>query len=304
MRYPHEELAANPHNRIAIHRKDDAWLERQWGHDSSRVLVLAGTRLRPVGGAVDWRASHEVPEGLRVLLGERDSVTSWAVLTDPSTAQGAREEWLPLRSLLANLTDASARADAPQLLHAVGLAEWHWNTRFCSYCAGPLTSRAAGHELHCPNCGRTHYPRTDPAVIMSVTHGEPGSPQERILLGRQAAWPQGRFSTLAGFCEPGESAEDSVRREVQEETAIVVGEVEYLGSQGWPFPASMMLGYTGRAVTDAITVDNDELAEAHWWTREQLRMQAESGELVLPGGLSISRSLIEHWYGASLPGSW
>lgn len=306
MRYPHQELAANPHDRIAIHRKDDAWLERQWQQDNSRVVVLAGTRVRPVGGAIGWCASGEAPEGLRVLLGDRDGVTSWAVLADPSAVEGPREEWLPLRAVLAMLADAATIQDAPQLLHAVGLAEWHWNTRCCPRCGGRLISQAAGHELQCQACGRTQFPRTDPAVIMSVTHGEPGSEEERILLGRQGSWPEGRFSTLAGFCEPGESAEDSVRREVLEETGIVVGDVEYVGSQGWPFPASMMLGFTGRAVTDTIEVDNDELAEARWWTRAQMRQEAEAGELVLPGGVSISRSLVERWYGpgARLPGSW
>lgn len=304
MRYPHEELAANPHDRIAIHRKDDAWLERRWAQSGNRVLVLAGTRVRPVDGAVEWCSTDDAPAGLRLLLGERDGLTFWAVIADPLTLEGPREAWMPLRGLLPLLVDAGAVADAPQLLHAVGLAEWHWNTLFCPRCGGRLSSRAAGHQLQCVDCQRTQFPRLDPAVIMSVTHGEPGSDEERILLGRQSSWPPGRFSTLAGFCEPGESAEDAVRREVHEETGVVVGEVEYVGNQGWPFPASLMLGFTGRATIDTITVDDDELAEARWWTRAQMRVQVEAGELILPSGVSISRTLVERWYGAPLPGSW
>jgi NAD+ diphosphatase len=162
----------------------------------------------------------------------------------------------------------------------------------------------AGHELRCDDCGKPQFPRTDPAVIMVVTDGEPGSPEERCLLGRSPLWPAGRFSTLAGFCEPGESLEDAVRREVAEEVGVVVGDVTYFGNQPWPLPQSLMLGFVARATTDTITVDDVEIEAARWWTREQMRAEAESGELVLPGGVSISRSLIEHWYGGPLPGAW
>ena len=120
------------------------------------------------------------------------------------------------------------RPGAPLLFHAIGLAEWHWATRFCPRCGGALEPRKAGHELVCTVCGKPQFPRTDPAVIMVVADGEPGSDDERCLLGRQAAWPEGRYSTLAGFCEPGETLEDAVRREVAEEVGVRVGEVELL----------------------------------------------------------------------------
>ena len=131
-------------------------------------------------------------------------------------------------------------------------------------------------------------------------------PVHRVVaeLGRQAVWPEGRYSTLAGFCEPGETLEDAVRREVQEETGVVVGDVEYFGNQPWPMPASLMLGFTARAETTDIRVDEHEIEEARWLTRAQMRAEAEAGTLVLPGGVSISRSLVEHWYGGPLPGSW
>jgi NAD+ diphosphatase len=300
--YPHERMAAGAHDRIAVRRKDDTWLEERWADPESRVLVVSGTRIAPVDGAIPWVAPHEAPDGVRVLLGEHDGRAWFAVITSPEVAKAAKDEWFPLRGLLPHLAD-DTQAGVPLVFHALGLAEWLFVTRYCSRCAEPLTPRAAGHELACPN-GHVHYPRTDPAVIMVVASGEPGSEDERCLLGRQAIWPEGRFSTLAGFCEPGETLEDAVRREVLEETGVVVGDVHYFGNQPWPLPASLMLGFVGRAVTEDIDVDNDEIDDARWFTRAEMKAQAESGELVLPGGISISRSLVEHWYGGPLPGQW
>ncbi|WP_435743150.1 NAD(+) diphosphatase [Nocardioides sp. SYSU DS0663] len=301
MTFVHERLTVEPHDRAGALRKDDAWLAEQWADPETRVLVVSGTRVRVEGGRVPWVPPADAPEGARVLLGQRGGRTWFAVIVGSALARG-EEGWLPLRGLLPVLDDDPA--DAPMLLHAVGVAEWHAATRHCPRCGGSLDPRAAGHELVCVDCGRSQFPRMDPAVIMLVTAGEPGSDDERCLLGRQSVWPEGRYSTLAGFCEPGETLEDAVRREVAEETGVAVGAVEYFGNQPWPFPASLMLGFVGRATTTAITVDEDEIEDARWFTRAGLRAQAESGEVVLPGGVSISRSLIEHWYGGSLPGRW
>ena len=175
--------------------------------------------------------------------------------------------------------------------------------RFCSRCGGRLEPRSEGHELACAE-GHLTFPRTDPAVIMLVTTGEPGSAEERCLLGNHTRWPAPFFSTLAGFVEPGESLEDAVRREVAEEVGVRVGHVDFFGNQPWPLPASLMLGYFARAETTDITVDADEIREARWFTRADLAEVAESGEIKLPSGVSISRSLVEEWYGAELPGSW
>ena len=152
----------------------------------------------------------------------------------------------------------------------------------------------------CEECARQQFPRSDPAVIMMVTD-ESG---DRALLGRQAAWPAGRFSTLAGFVDPGESLEEAVVREVAEEVGVEVTDVTYFGNQPWPFPQSLMVGFFARATTTEINVDEDEIEDARWFTREEMRAQAEDGTLVLPGGISISRSLVEAWYGGPLPGSW
>ena len=157
----------------------------------------------------------------------------------------------------------------------------------------------------CTECGKPQFPRSDPAVIMLIAAGEPGAPDERCLLGRNHSWPTGRFSTLAGFCEPGESLEDAVRREVLEETGVVVGEVSYFGNQPWPLPSSLMLGFHGRAVSEEIRLDDADVEDARWFTRDEMLRQTEAGTLVLPGsGVSISRSLVEDWYGGPLPGSW
>ena len=218
MTFPHLDLAANAHDRAGQHRIDEEWLARRWTDPRSRVLVVSGTRIRPVDGRLHWVAPADAPDGTRVLLGERDGTTWLAVLVDPADAPGDRAEWVGLRAVLPSLADEPT--DAPLALHAIGLAEWHFATRHCPRCGAGLRSRSAGHELVCTGCGKAQFPRTDPAVIMTVVSGEPGSEDEVCLLGRQSVWPPGRFSTLAGFCEPGESLEDAVRREVHEEVGV------------------------------------------------------------------------------------
>ncbi len=308
MSFPHLDLSAGAHDRIGVHRKDDAWLDARWAEESSRVLVVAGTRVRPVDGALVWVSTSQAPDGVRVLLGERAGRTWWAVIADAALAREPTGEWFPLRGLLPFLAGGGGVGDggaqAPLVFHALGLAEWHWVTRYCPRCGGALRPAAAGHELRCADCGKTQFPRTDPAVIMLVTAGTPGADDECCLLGRSPLWPAGRFSTLAGFCEPGETLEDAVRREVGEEVGVVVGDVAYFGNQPWPMPASLMLGFTGRATSTAITVDAHEIEDARWFTRAEMKSQAQDGSLVLPGGVSISRSLVEHWYGGPLPGQW
>jgi NAD+ diphosphatase len=253
--------------------------------------------------------STEVPErseGIRVLLGERDGRVWFALVVDAGhTEQGSGEAdgWVGIRDLLPHLAGDGVE-QAPLVFHAIGLAEWLHATRFCPRCGGRLEPRLAGHELECVECHRRQFPRTDPAVIMAITHGEPGTADETLLLGRQDSWPAGRYSTLAGFLEPGETLEDAVRREVLEETGVVVGEVSYFGNQPWPLPASLMLGFRGRARSRDIRVDGHEIQDARWFTRAEMRREATEGTLLLPGGVSISRSLVEDWYGGPLPGSW
>jgi NAD+ diphosphatase len=301
--FAHLALARDPHDRLGLRRTDDAWLDERWKETTGRVLVVSGTRVRPRDGVLEWVPTTDAPEGVRILLGDREGTTWWAVVTGPEAAKAEPDQWFPLRGLLPFLSGEEIRT-APLVFHALGLAEWLWVTRFCPRCGGGLTPRAAGHELVCDRCGKPQFPRTDPAVIMLIAAGEPGSADERCLLGRGPDWPEGRFSTLAGFCEPGETLEDAVRREALEETGVVVGEVTYFGNQPWPLPSSLMLGFFGRATTEEIRLDDDDVEEARWFTRAEMRTGAEAGTLLLPRGVSISRSLVEHWYGGPLPGSW
>jgi NAD+ diphosphatase len=309
--FAHLELAADPHDRIALHRGDDAWLDQAWSAPETRVLVVAGSRVRSTDGTVPWVSSAEVSgaelsgaasgPGTRVLLGERDGRIWFAYVVGSAYAEG--EGWVGIRELLPHLAGDGVE-QAPLVFHAIGVAEWLRATRFCPRCGSRLEVRLAGHELECVECHHRQFPRTDPAVIMAISRGEPGSPEEELLLGRQDRWPEGRYSTLAGFLEPGESLEDAVRREVAEEAGVVVGEVAYFGNQPWPLPASLMLGFRGRAVSGEIRVDGVELQDARWFTRSAMRDETAAGTLVLPGGVSISRSLVEDWYGGQLPGTW
>jgi NAD+ diphosphatase len=299
---PHIELAAHPHERAGERRADQGWLDAAWADPETRVLVIAGTRVRVIEGVPSWVPSAQAPEtGTRILLGERDGRIWFAVVVEPASGEG--EEWVGLRALLPFLAGDGVK-EAPLVFHAFGLMEWLTATRHCPSCGGRLEPRMAGHELECASCHRRQFPRTDPAVIMAISQGEPGSAGEQLLLGRQESWPPGRYSTLAGFLEPGETLEDAVRREVAEETGVRVGEVTYFGNQPWPLPASLMLGFLGRAISPEITVDGREIQDARWFTRAQMKAETEAGSLVLPGGVSISRSLVEHWYGDSLPGAW
>ncbi len=201
-----------------------------------------------------------------------------------------------LREAAALLNDR----DAGLFTHAVALANWHATHTHCPRCGTPTVTVAAGHAQRCPADGSEHFPRVDPAVIMLVT-----DPDDRCLLARNRRWPERRVSILAGFVEPGESAEQAVAREVEEETAIVVTRVRYVGSQPWPMPQSLMLGFRAEAGGELdLRVDEDEIAEAHWYSREELRGALAAGEILLPPPVSIAHRLIESWYGEELPGVW
>jgi NAD+ diphosphatase len=179
--------------------------------------------------------------------------------------------------------------EASVLAHARGLMHWRVKHRFCGVCGAACEPRTAGHVMQCTGCGAQHFPRTDPAVIMLVVRGD------RCLLGHSHRFPNTRmYSTLAGFVEPGESLEEAVRREVEEETGVRCGAVRYHSSQPWPFPSSIMLGFHAEGLTDEITIDPDELKDARWFSRAELR-DAEAHGFALPRVDSIARRLIEDW---------
>lgn len=291
------------HDRLGHLRGDAARLGELWADPTTRVLVVSGGLMLGRDDAPAWMTPAEADahgEGTRILLGDQEGAHYFALHV------GWRDDalaWVGMREIGRHfLVDGW---DTRLVFHALGMSEWLSRTRFCARCGGALEPELSGHVLRCTSCSREHFPRIEPAVIMLITDGEPGAAEERCLLGSGLKWGPTRFSTLAGFAEPGESLEDAVRREVREEAGVEVGEVSWFGSQAWPFPSSLMLGFFGRATSTEITIDPAEIADARWFTRAELRAQAESGEIALPGrGISISRSLIEAWYGGELPGEW
>jgi NAD+ diphosphatase len=286
-------------DRAGRHRRDAAWLAARIADPTSRILPvwrnqnLVHTAAEPPRAAL--LLPHEVAceAGETVLLGIDGCGAFFAL--DLS----AHDEPLAALRLAAPLEFTDLRRvgalmnphEGSLLAYARGMMWWHARHRFCGVCGSPAASADAGHVRRCtdPACATTHFPRTDPAVIMLVTDGE------RCLLGRQRVWPQGQHSTLAGFVEPGESLEDAVAREVHEETGIVVGEVRYHSSQPWPFPSSIMLGFTAEARSTAIAVDRDELEDARWFERDFIRNHRDDEEFRLPRRDSIARRLIEDW---------
>jgi NAD+ diphosphatase len=290
-------------DRAADRRRDQEWLEKAWEAPDTQVATVAGDRLAvtPDRTALRLVPPAQAPEGLRILLGidheagagqTADGRAVFAVLVDGEPD----ESYAGLREIGAVLNDR----EAGMAVHVVGLANWHAVHTHCSNCGAHTEVVEAGHVRECPSCGLHHFPRSDPAIIVLVTDD-----QDRALLGRNPNWPEGRYSTLAGFVEPGESLEAAVRREVFEETGVVVGEdVRYAGSQPWPLPSSLMLGFYARATGFDIEVDADEIADARWFSRADLNTLIEAGTMALPGNISISRRLIEGWYGKSLSGSW
>jgi NAD+ diphosphatase len=294
-------------------RADEAWLAKAWDEPGTRVLVIddgqAMARIDEGAAELVFVPPEQAPEGTRFLLGvDADEVVYFGVGAPiPKAAEeaasggaglpgaglpGARLRRAGLREAGTLLTDR----DAGLLTHAVALANWHAVAGFCSRCGAPTKPELAGHSRRCTVDASEHFPRCDPAVIMLVTDAD-----DRCLLARNASWPLRRVSVLAGFVEPGESAEQAVAREVHEETGVHVSTVTYAASQPWPMPHNLMLGFRARATGTTITVDEDEIAEANWYSRDDLSAALLSGELIMPPSLSISRWLIETWYGGDLP---
>jgi len=281
-------------DRLAHLRKSD--------NELRRLLLDPATRFVPVSRSRNLIVTHDegvtacflsgaeihgsVEEAGYILLGEFHEHMHFAVEI-PDTAL-ARFEALGRFEDLRPIAGELTREEAGVLAYARALVSWRERHRFCGRCGTPTVPLQAGHVLQCgnPDCRLEQFPRIDPAVIVLVTDGE------RALLGRQAAWPPGRYSTIAGFVEPGESLEDAVVREVREETGVLVDTVDYHSSQPWPFPSSLMLGFTAHAASDTIERADDELEDARWVTREQIA----AGDVALPTTHSISFRLIEDWY--------
>ncbi|WP_426562176.1 NAD(+) diphosphatase [Angustibacter sp. McL0619] len=283
---------ATPITDRAGHRRGPLLIAELVADPATRVLEVATGRARTKGGsALTLRAPEPADaERLALFLGEDREATSY--LAVEVEAADDDPQWQGLRALAVALP----AEQAGMLVQAVGVFNWHAVHQHCPRCGTQTEVVAAGYTRRCPADGSEHWPRTDPAVIMTVVDDD-----DRLLLGRHAGWPSGRFSTLAGFVEPGESLESTVRREVLEEVGVRIGEVSYLGSQPWPFPSSIMLGFDSRALTTDLHPDGAEIAEARWFERAELLDLVQRKVVGLSPRLSISRALVEHWYGERLP---
>jgi NAD+ diphosphatase len=277
-------LSRSGHDRATERRDDAEWLAAAW--ERGHALVVTPDYTAPVTEAADGPhldlrpAASLAAEGERYFLGVADSGPLFAVRA-PRDLRA--ERWADLREIGAVLDDL----DAGLLTTAVALARWHDRHPRCPVCGTPTDLSHGGWIRRCPVDASEHFPRTDPAVIMLVHDGN-----DRCVLGRQASWPPGRYSILAGFVEPGESAETAVAREVAEEVGLTVTDVTYAGSQPWPFPSSLMLGYTALVVGDqTLCLRDGELADALWVSRADLR----AGTLRLPPPVSIAHRIITDW---------
>ncbi len=260
---------------------------------STRVLELSAGRAQVVGSGRDVALLLRSPDEHDVLrlaafLGQDDAGTSYVgVVGDPPDPEGAAQ-WRTLREVGALLPDR----DAGLFATMKGLDGWHGTHTHCPQCGAPTVPDLSGWIRRCTQDDSEHYPRTDPAVIMAVTDAA-----DRLLLARSPHWPEGRLSVLAGFVEPGESLEAAVAREVLEEVGVVVEQVRYLGNQSWPFPSSLMVGFTSHALDPTLHLDMDEIVEAMWVSREELQGMVLAGRFGLSPTVSIARRIIEHWYG-------
>jgi NAD+ diphosphatase len=286
-------LARAAVDRAAERRSDDAWIVTAWQSPQVQVVRTSQGSAAVVGDppALALDVVPDVGIERRAFLGVDGDRPFFSVEVD---AGDADESFRSLRDVGLLL---GAR-DAGLVVNAVALANWHATHTHCPRCGALTRVASAGHTRICDVDGSEHYPRTDPAVIMSVVDAD-----DRLLLGRQAVWPANRFSTLAGFVEPGESLEQAVRREVNEEVGVVIGDVDYLGSQPWPFPSSLMLGFVAQAKTIEIDRGDGEIAEARWFNRDELRDEVSRGQVLLSPPVSIARRLIEHWYGEPITDS-
>ena len=291
------------HDRAAHRRAEPRLVDDLRKEPGTQVLLLHGPRVAMAQQRVAFFSPEDVAHlavGTYLFLGEADGVAYLAAVlpepgpgveTDLDVRLAVDVDWVSLRTL-----------DAPDLeqglaVEAIALAQWHAVHTHCPRCGTVTEVTHGGWVRHCPTDGSSHFPRTDPAVIMAITDAD-----DRLLLARGPQWAPTRRSVLAGFVEPGEGLEQAVARETAEEVGVAVdpATIEYLGSQSWPFPASLMLGFRARAITTKLVLQEDEIAEAGWFTRAEVAAALADGNLSSYSRNSIGRSLIEDWFGGPL----
>jgi NAD+ diphosphatase len=294
---PNLSLARPGLPRAADRRLEPGLVADLLADPATRVVELRGDRVEvevgepAAGPALALRPPRDTdPLTNAVFLGADGDGTAYVGVW----GQGDEDEapsWRTLRQVGADLGDR----DAGLFTTVLALANWHRAHTHCPRCGAPTAPVQAGWLRRCERDGTEHYPRTDVAVIMSVIDDD-----DRLLLARGAQWPEGRFSILAGFLEPGESLAAAVAREVEEEVGVAVRDVEYLGDQPWPFPTSIMVGFTARTSTTTLSLQDAEIAEARWFTRDEYRRLLAEGGVSASTRLSIARRIIERWLGLDL----
>ena len=295
-------FAGNPLDRMSERRGDGEWIAALLDDPATRMLPLRDLKPFVRGGATPvldwqpvapWRGQIEAGATL-IFLGIVDGCAHFAVdAAGADLSPDIDTEMIDVRALAPQI----APGEAAILAEARSLLDWHDRHRFCAQCGSASRVASAGWVRRCPDCRASHFPRTDPVVIMLVIRGG------RALLGRNRRRPGARFSCLAGFVEPGETLEAAVRREVREESGIHAGRVRYLASQPWPFPSSLMMGFLAEALTEEITIDPEELAEARWFPRDEVRemvARAATGPddprlVSLPPPLAIAHQICRRW---------
>ncbi len=291
----------NTLDRMAAQREDPAFIASLLTAPSSRSLVLSGEipALKRNEDAHDALFTFKEARALgtatqMAFLGCHGERALFATLIEASSHENAQERddlsFIDLRTIavqgLVSAEMIGALSQGKSLLH------WHKHNGFCANCGNPTKASVGGSRRECENCNRHHFPRLEPVAIMLVTHGD------RCLLGRQARFPPGMYSCLAGFAEVGETLEDAVRREIMEEAGVRVGRVDYFASQPWPFPSSLMMGCRAEALTTAITIDATEIEDARWFDRDEIRTMLTRSHphgLTCPPKLAIANLLVSAW---------
>ena len=281
-------LSRSQLDRSAHLRQDQAALDEMWKH--AKIIDLLGDRFRTHSGSLALLKHQDIVEiGERYFLGLDKSNAPYFVLFRSEAPEEFPENYESLRTLGKRLNDLEVGA----AVHALALSHWHNSHKNCAKCGASTKPTMGGAVRKCEACDADHHPRTDPAIIVLVK-----DERDRILLGRQKVWPAKRFSTFAGFVEPGESFESTVVREVREECGGEVEAMRYLGSQPWPFPASLMIAYEAVISNpSSVEADGEEIEEIIWLDRESLKERVIAQDLLLPPRISVARAMIDSWYG-------
>lgn len=287
-------------DRAAVARRDAEWIARHRADPAARYLPLWNLEVLVKTGDVrslawaKWELFEDVEiSGEPVLLGVEGGVAHFAVdvsdLKAPLVDLGL--DGVAGFEELRAIGGAIPREEVAIVAHARSMVDWHCRHRHCAVCGSVSIVMLGGAQRRCPDCSAEHFPRTDPVAIAAVVRGD------KCLLGRGPNWPDTMYSALAGFVEPGETIEEAVRREVHEESGVVVGAVRYIKSQPWPFPSSLMIGCVAEAESEEITIDHNELADARWFSLDEVRaaLEGKPGPLFVPPPFAIANHLMRAW---------